>query len=145
MRRLYTAMGACNRCYGNAGSSWLLKKNKDLTLLLSTNMLLKVLLVWFNNALRAHTTKMVCEGPFPNIAFSGGRLNRQNVLSPSSCFPSDWRKLLTFVHKKATLLHDPNREFLTNTGRTQPVNLSMHQIKLSSLLLMKQVTFPRMI
>lgn len=101
-------------------------------------MLLKVLLIRFNNALRADTTKMVCEGPFANTAFSGGRLNRQNVLSPSSRFPSDWRKWLVFVHKKATLFGDPNREFLTSTRGAQPVCLLMHQIKIGFLLLMKR-------
>lgn len=42
-----------------------------------------------------------------------------------------------FVHKKATLLHDPNREFLTSTGGAQPVCLLMHQIKIGFLLLVK--------
>lgn len=58
---------------------------------------------------------------------------------------TDWRKWLAFFHKKATLFHDPNGEFLRSTGRVQPVCLLMHQIKLSFLLLMKYVAFPRKI
>lgn len=139
MRRLYTAVGACNRCYGSAGSLWLLKKNKDFCV---ANMLLKVVLIWFNNALRAHTTKMVCKDPLPNRGCSQGRLNGHKVPSPPSSSPGDWGVLLALFHKKATIFLDPNREFLRSTGRAQPVCLLMHQTKLSSQLLMEHVVFP---
>lgn len=41
-------------------------------------MLLQVLLIWFNNALRAHSTKMLCKEPLPNRGCSEGRLNDIN-------------------------------------------------------------------
>lgn len=138
--RLYTAMGVCNRCYGSAGSLWLLKNYKDLTLVLPTRYSKFCLSDSSAPDVWGHTPPKRCaKTPFLTGC---SQSNGCKVLSPPSSSPGNWGVWLALFHKKATIFLDPNKEFLRRTGRAQPVCQLVHRTKLSSWLLMEHVAFP---